>query len=87
MRKTLFWYFCADSGLKRPQNEFYQVLPKINSPNFSDFLHEARVAWRFKSELNDFLVKFLVWAKFAQNKVFKCEKSTHITFLHEVKTA
>ena len=37
MRKTLFWYFCANSGLKRPQNEFYQVLPKINAPNFSDF--------------------------------------------------
>ena len=41
---TLFWSFGAKKGPKWAQSKAFQVIPKVNEWNFSDFLHEITAA-------------------------------------------
>ena len=55
------------------QHEVFQVLQKIHTCNFSDFLHEVAATKSLKIDLHDCFGKNLVlsfWAKTAQIGVF-----------------
>ena len=41
-RKKSIWPFLGKKGPKRAQNEVFGTLMKIESKDFSDFLHEVR---------------------------------------------
>ena len=59
-KKVLFRSFLVKSYPKLAENEFFWVLSKISTWNFSDILHEGTVLEKVKIDVNDFLIIFFL---------------------------
>ena len=53
LRKNLLFWFLCQKGPKWSQNGVFQVLSKIYSQNFSDFLYKTVAAHKLKIDLTE----------------------------------